>query len=76
MLTLKLLQRLARYFDLNDIHLYVGLGMLFTGLWLNYSLGLALIVTGSLVAAVAVVTTLVDVFTARAAMPRQPEGKR
>jgi hypothetical protein len=38
--------KFLRRFDLNNAHFYAGMAMLFAGLWLTWSLGLALIVTG------------------------------
>ena len=64
------LQSLAAYFDGNDAHFYAGVAMLFAGLWLNYSLGLALIVAGAVVATVGFVSALL------ASVPPARKGKR
>ena len=53
--------KFLRRFDLNDAHFYAG-AMLFAGLWLTWSLGLALIVTGAVVAAIGFVSVLVGAF--------------
>lgn len=67
---MKFLQSLAARFDGNDTHFYIGLTMLFAGLWLSYSLGLALIVTGATLAAVGLVSALL------AMVPPARGGKR
>ena len=69
------LRRLLARFDLNDAHFYAGMAMLFVGLWLTWSLGLALIVTGAVVAVVGFVSALLGVF-AVVRSPHPQGGKR
>ena len=68
------LRRLRRFLGIHDVHFYVGLTMLFFGLWLCQSLGLALCVVGGLVAVTGFACGLIEAFTVRA--PQQPKGKR
>ncbi|RPH57578.1 MAG: hypothetical protein EHM81_11380 [Chloroflexi bacterium] len=56
--------------DANDAHFYFGLILLFSGLWLLCSVGLALTVCGALLAAVGFFGAL------RSESPIQPETKR
>jgi hypothetical protein len=74
---LRRLRRFLAVFDITDAHFYIGMTMLFLGLWLYHSLGLALIVTGGLVAAVGFVSALFGVFMAsKATESRRGGGKR
>lgn len=59
---LAVLQWAIKRFDPNDAHFYAGMAMLFLGLWLTYSLGVALTVCGTVVAAVGFVCALINIF--------------
>lgn len=58
---LTVLQWAAKRFDPNDAHFYAGMAMVFCGLWLTASLGVALLVCGAVVATVGFVCALINI---------------
>lgn len=55
----------VKQFDLNDFVFYLGLVMLFAGLALSVSVGTALAVTGSVLAAVTLTNSYLHIFLGR-----------
>lgn len=48
-------------FDGNDVHFYIGMAMLFAGLYLTAGIGLALIVCGAALASVGFISVLISI---------------
>jgi len=58
-------EKKSKKIDLNDVIYYAGLAMLFAGLALTVSIGVALIVVGSVLAGVSLANSYVIIYLGR-----------